>query len=81
MPFFWRALHFLLSTHPTYRPPSGMGQRDITEGLVSSLPRTGSRLHEIKVPLAFVFGLRWQKSKKIAMYSYQIADYKFPECE
>jgi len=45
------------------------------------LPRTDSQLHEIKVPLAFVFGLRWQKSKKIAMYSYQITDYNFPECE
>ncbi len=81
MPLFRRALHFLLSTHPTYRPPSGTRQRDITEWLVSFLPRTGSRLREAKVTFAFVFGLRWQKSKKIAMYSYQIADYKFPECE
>ena len=51
------------------------------EWLVSFLPRTGSRLREAKVTFAFVFGLRWQKSKEIAMYSYQIADYKFPECE
>ena len=81
MPLFRRALHFLLSTNPTYLPPSGTGQRDITEWLVSFLPRTGSRLREAKVTFAFVFGLRWQKSKEIAMYSYQITDYNFPECE
>ena len=81
MPFLRRALHFLLSTHPTYRPPSGTGQRDITEGLVSSLPRTGSQLHEIKVPLAFVFGLHWHKSEKIGISSYQIKDYLLFKCE
>ena len=81
MPLFSEGIALFVVPYPTYRPPSGTRQRDIMEWLVSFLPRTGSRLREAKVTFAFVFGLRWQKSKEIAMYSYQIADYKFPECE